>query len=78
MMRLQRRNPTKRFVYGIENKKRVGRGYFIRGILCGKGTRLCSNKISIAQRLRNKRRKYARIDTKVNKVKFMEDFSSFF
>jgi hypothetical protein len=71
-------NPAKTFHYEVlGNGKRVGRSYFIRSILCGKGGRLCSNRKSTASKFHTGRDKsYCR--PSVITSKFLKEFEDFF
>lgn len=70
-------NPAKSFAYEVIDKKRVGRSYYIKSILCGKGGRLCSNKVSRAKRFNIGRDKINYLKTKASKA-FMLEFAEFF
>jgi len=77
MIELQRYNPARWFEYYIEDGKRVGRSHFIKSILCGKGGRLCSNKLSPAARFNQGRNKPYCRPHKATK-EFLIDFEEFF
>jgi len=77
MYELRRYNPARIFEYYVVNGKRVGRSYYIKSILCGKGGRLCSNIRSPAAQFNLGRDKPYCRPSKATK-EFLLDFAEFF